>query len=79
MKAELIDFGGLNKTDEYNRISFLLPLQLTFEKTTDDNTLKIKAKNSCKNQSENKESIYFFPSRRNSITAKEYTVAESGH
>ena len=53
-KAELINFGGLNETDEYNRIFFLLLLRLTFEKTTDDNTLKIKAKNSCKNQSENK-------------------------
>ena len=59
-KHELIDFGGQNETDEYNRISFLVLLWLTFEKTT-DNTLKIKAKNSRKNQSENKKSNYFSP------------------
>ena len=69
-KFQLIDFTGQNETDEYNRISFLVLLRPTFEKTT-DNILKLKPKKSCKHQSENKKSNYFFPVRRNSITAEE--------
>ena len=57
-KYELTDFGVQNETDEYSIVSFLVLLRLTFEKTM-DNTLKIKAKNLCKNQSENKKSNYF--------------------
>ena len=57
-KYKLTDFGGQNETDKYSRISFLVLLRLTFKKTM-DNTSKIKAKNSCKNQSENKKSNCF--------------------
>ena len=63
-KNELMDFGGQNKT-KYNRISFLVLLQLTFEKITENKSEELV----CKNQSESKKSNYFFPARRNSITA----------
>ena len=65
-KNELIDFGGQNET-KYNRISFLVLLRLTFEKRTENKTKELISKN----QSEGKKSNYFFPARRNSITAEE--------
>ena len=48
-------------------ISFLVLLLLTFEKTTENKSEKLV----CKIQSESKKSDYFFPARRNSITAEE--------
>ena len=65
IQNELIDFGGRNET-KYNRISFLVLLRLTFEKTTENKSEELV----YKNQSESKKSNYFFPARRNSITAK---------
>ena len=46
-KNELIDYGGQNET-KYNRISFLVLLRLTFEKTTENKSDELV----CKNQSE---------------------------
>ena len=65
-KNELIDFGGQNET-RYNRISFLVLLQLTFEKRTENKSEEL----ICNNQSESKKSNYFLPAQRNSITAEE--------
>ena len=59
-----MDFGGQNET-KYNRISFLVLLQVTFEKITENKSEELV----CKNQSESKKSSYFFPAQRNSITA----------
>ena len=55
-KNELIDFGGQNET-RYNRISFLVLLQLTFEKTTENKSEEL----ICKNQSESNKSNYSSP------------------
>ena len=65
-KNELIDFRGQNET-EYNRISFIVLLRLTFENTTENKSEKLK----CKNQAESKKSNYFFPARRNYIAVQE--------
>ena len=43
-KNELIDFGGQNET-KYNRISFLVLLRLTFEKTTENKSEELRCKN----------------------------------
>ena len=48
-KNELIDFGGQNET-KYNKISFLVPLRLTFEKRTENKSEELVRKN----QSESK-------------------------
>ena len=48
-------------------ISFLVLLQLTFEKTTENKREKLIRKN----QAESKKSNYSFPVRRNSIAAEE--------
>ena len=55
-KNELIDLGGQNE-NKYNRISFLVLSQLTFEKTMENKSEEL----ICKNQSESKKSNYFFP------------------
>ena len=65
-KNELIDLRGQNET-KYNRISFLVLLRLTFVKGTENKSEELE----CKNQSESNKSNYFFPVRRNSITAAE--------
>ena len=65
-KISHIHFGGQNET-KYNRISFLVLLRLTFEKRMENKSEELV----CKNKSESKKSNYFFPARRNSITAEE--------
>ena len=64
--SKMNDFGEQNET-KYNRISFLVLLRLTFEKTKENKSQKL----ICTNQCESKKSNYFLPARRNSVTAEE--------